>query len=137
MRKPNDRLQKRGLPSKYGGEKSDPKKVGLNFVRGRKNGQFSCLFQLCRYHPKVWNRVTAQSCHSPRTEMFYNVFLSECFINTPIIPLLWKLATQMHPRLWISSMLRSPAMANHKNEYFLPWNQSLHVFFFFSFKIAR
>lgn len=44
MRKPNDRLQKRALPSKYCREKSDPKKAGPNFVRGSKNGQFSCIF---------------------------------------------------------------------------------------------
>lgn len=53
MRKPNDPLQKIGLASKYGREKCDSKKGGLDFVQGSKNGQCPCVSQLCRCHPKV------------------------------------------------------------------------------------
>lgn len=53
MKKPNDPLQKRDLASKYGRGKCDPKKGGLDFAQGSKNGQCPCISQLCRCHPKV------------------------------------------------------------------------------------
>lgn len=69
MRKPNDPPQKRDLAGKYGKEKSQPKKVGWNFIRESKKVNFLT-------HPNSAGAILKSemgpqlSCYSPRMEMF-------------------------------------------------------------------
>lgn len=81
MRKPNDPLQKRGLASKYGRGKCDPKKGGLDFVQGSTNSQFPLYLNFAGTILKSETGSQLKVTIHPGGRCF-RVCLSECFMNT-------------------------------------------------------
>lgn len=117
----------------YGSERSDSKIVGLNFLRNHENWNKSWVN--LSFSGTFLSQERGHSSKLPFIiKRVWRVFCKECFINTPT-SYLWKSVTQLHLKLWRSSVFiltygrLQKRKKEKKKDYFLPRNQSLHVCF--------
>lgn len=86
----------------YGSERSDSKIVGLNFLRNHENWNKSWVN--LSFSGTFLSQERGHSSKLPFIiKRVWRVFCKECFINTPT-SYLWKSVTQLHLKLWRSSV---------------------------------
>lgn len=86
----------------YGSERSDSKIVGLNFLRNHENWNKSWVN--LSFSGTFLSQEQGHSSKLPFIiKRVWRVFCKECFINTPT-SYLWKSVTQLHLKLWRSSV---------------------------------